>query len=284
MNLEEPRIFKSVLGAMFKYLRTSVQIISCVCKSPHSLERNSSSSEVSEFFRLFAPFDTGHKLIRVGLGGDGGYLIPEDISQIGGCFSPGVGSTSAFENDLANRFNIRSWLLDDSVSRPVDLHVLNSFEKLKLGLDSITDVSISLENWVNKSTNLVGSEYILQMDIESHEWQILLSTPLNVLTRFRIMVIEFHSLPLARLPYVLDRVYLPTLKKLLLNFDVVHVHPNNSVGTFAHSGIEYPDTIEVTFLRKDRRLKYIKLDSVINELDSPCDPSKVEIAIDQVVI
>jgi hypothetical protein len=269
---------------MFRFIRSFVHFISNLFKRPYSLEKNSSSLEVSEFFRLFAPFDTGHKLIRIGLGGDGGYLIPEDIVNISGCFSPGVGSTSAFENDLANRFNIRSWLLDDSVSSPADLHVLNSFKKLKLGLDTIPNSSITLEDWVSESTNLVDTDFILQMDIESHEWQILLSAQLDLLSRFRIMVIEFHSLPLVRIPYVLDRVYLPTVKKLLLNFDVVHIHPNNSVGTFEHSGIEYPDTIEVTFLRKDRRLKYIRLNSVRNVLDSPCDPSKVEIVIDQIVI
>jgi hypothetical protein len=40
--------------------------------------------------RLY-PVEGGHPLIRVGPDGDGGYLLPDDLSGIVACFSPGVG-------------------------------------------------------------------------------------------------------------------------------------------------------------------------------------------------
>lgn len=49
------------------------------------------------------PIQTNHELIRVGGDGDGGHLIPNDLMGIDACFSPGVATTSDFENDLAAR-------------------------------------------------------------------------------------------------------------------------------------------------------------------------------------
>ena len=56
-------------------------------------------------------------MIRIGAGGDGGYLIPDDLDGIEYCFSPGVNTTAAFEEELAAR-NIGSFLADHSVSAP----------------------------------------------------------------------------------------------------------------------------------------------------------------------
>lgn len=39
-------------------------------------------------------------LIRLGPNGDGGYLVPDDLTGIEACFSPGVCATSEFENTV----------------------------------------------------------------------------------------------------------------------------------------------------------------------------------------
>ena len=263
--------------------KSTLLIISKYSSSPYALEKNSSSNEVARFFRLFSPYDTGHNLIRIGSKGDGGYLIPDDLSGITTCFSPGVGATCTFENYLASNYGIKSLLIDNTVLIPAELHALNDFESLRLGLDSIQGASITLDNWVGNKVHIESRDLLLQMDIETHEWQTLLSTSMDTLNRFRIMVIEFHSLSLVRFPYIHERIYLPTIVKLLDSFDIVHVHPNNSVGSFVHGRNSYPDTLEVTFHRKDRRKSHERLTSFVHSLDSPCDPNIAEINIDKII-
>ena len=274
---------RSVLKRFLNIARTVLLGISKYTKSSYTLEKGSSSNEVARFFRLFSPYDTGHNLIRVGSLGDGGYLIPDDLNGITDCFSPGVGATCAFENYLASKYSIKSRLIDDTVTFPTELHTMNDFKSLRLGLDTIPGVSVTLDNWVANEVHTENRELLLQMDIETHEWLSLLSTSIDTLCRFRIMVIEFHSLPLVRFPYILERIYLPTIAKLLMQFDIVHVHPNNSVGVFAHGRNSYPDTLEVTFHRKDRRKSHERLTSFVHELDSPCNPNIVEINIDNII-
>lgn len=275
---------RSIPKIFLDAIRKLLAIVSRATSSPYTLEKGTSTLEVNEFFKLFTPYNTGYNLIRVGSLGDGGYLVPDDLHGISDCFSPGVGTTCAFENDLALKFKIKSWLIDDSVSTPDELHTMNNFKQLRLGLDNIPDVSVTLDNWVTKEIPDENRELLLQMDIETHEWLSLLNTSVETLLRFRIMVIEFHSLPLVRLPYVLEKIYSPVISKLLNQFNIVHIHPNNSVGTFTHGRKLYPDTLEVTFHRKDRQKILTKLTSTRHELDSPCDPGIEELNIDQMLL
>lgn len=277
MSFNMRRIPKSILNA----IRSLLALLSKITSAPYTLEKGSSIRDVQDFFRLFNPYRTGYNLVRVGSIGDGGYLIPDDLIGIRNCFSPGVGKTCAFENSLAIDYQIKSWLIDDTVTQPEELHPMNNFQSIKLGIDTVVGESVSLNDWVSNNCPEEDSELILQMDIETHEWLSLLNSSIDTLARFRIMVIEFHSLPLVRLPYVLERIYSPVINKLLNQFDILHIHPNNSVGTFAHGKNMYPDTLEVTFHRKDRRKDLIRLTSTRHELDSPCDPNIEELNVDK---
>src|SRR5262249_38221987 len=63
------------------------------------------------------PVTTDKKLIRIGGGGDGGYLVPDDLGGVVACFSPGVGAVASFEAALLSR-GIPCYLVDASVTRP----------------------------------------------------------------------------------------------------------------------------------------------------------------------
>jgi hypothetical protein len=67
--------------------------------------------------KALRPFDVGYELIRVGDFGDGGYLVPDDLSGIRACFSPGVSKQASFELDMAKR-GIPSFMADASVAGP----------------------------------------------------------------------------------------------------------------------------------------------------------------------
>jgi len=69
-------------------------------------------------------------------------------------------------------------------------HALFHFEKKFLGPQE-TQTHTTLQSWVARNAN-DKTDFILQMDIEDSEYDVLLSTPREVLQKFRIMTIEFH--------------------------------------------------------------------------------------------
>jgi hypothetical protein len=96
-----------------------------------------------------------------------------------------------------------------------------------------------------------GTDFILQMDIEGSEYSVLLDSSPATLRKFRIMAVEFHGLDALFDRGGFDLVYL-TFAKVLRDFDIVHIHPNNWLKPVACRGYEVPPAMEFTFLRKDR--------------------------------
>lgn len=204
--------------------------------------------DVLDLLSLLKPIKTNHELIRIGGDGDGGYLIPNDLVGIDSCFSPGVSNVADFENDLTKK-GIKCFLADFSVDAPPIKNKLFDFEKKYIGIKN-NEVFMTLENWVElKASNKI--DFILQMDIEGSEYPVILNTEELFFSKFRIILIEFHGLGqiFTKKGYEFIR---SVFSKLLKNFDIVHIHPNNCCGTARHKDIVIPRVMEFTFLRKDR--------------------------------
>ncbi len=92
-----------------------------------------SPTDVTALIRRLRPLDCGKELIRIGGEGDGGYLVPNDLEGIEYCFSPGVSTTSDFENTLAD-LHIKSFLADYSVASPPVVRPEMVFDKKFLGV------------------------------------------------------------------------------------------------------------------------------------------------------
>jgi len=213
-----------------------------------TLGRTASTEAIEDFLRTIRPIETDHPLIRLGGDGDGGYLIPDDLVGIDACFSPGVSTIAHFEEDLAAR-GIKCFLADASVDAPPVKGDLFDFERKFLGAKVGGDF-ITLEDWVDRKAPSL-SDLILQMDIEGAEYRVILSTSRNTLRRFRILVVEFHNLATIYDRMGLDLVNL-TFSRLLEDFEIVHIHPNNRILPVAYKQFETPPLLEFTFLRKDR--------------------------------
>ena len=195
------------------------------------------------------PIDNGFELIRIGPSGDGGYLVPEDLGSIDICFSAGVGENWGFEKDLYERAGIASYLFDASVNRPQDLPEVHTFIKRFVG-------SVSRNNSLSVSDifSLYLSKYneiLAQIDIEGSEYELFTSISDKDLLKFRIIVCEFHELD----RWILENFYREKVMKifdrLLLDFDLIHYHPNSAGGYFVYKGVRLPKTLELTFHRKN---------------------------------
>ena len=106
------------------------------------------------------------------------------------------------------------------------------------------------------------------MDIEGAEYEALLSTPDEVLRRFRIMAIEFHNIETwAQKDYL--SIVEATFDKLLKQFYVVHNHPNNAMGIVDLHGFKAPRLFEITLIRKDRAQQVHGYATLPHSLDRP---------------
>ena len=221
-----------------------------------------------KFFRMLQPVDGGKALIRLGATGDGGYLLPDDLDGIGHCFSPGVSTVADFELDLAGR-GIRSFLIDYSVESAPVSHPLIQFERKFLGLTN-DDVYVRLDDWT-KAMAPDGSDFLLQMDIEGAEYDVLFDVSEETLQKFRILIIEFHHLD--KLMLAGDfKLYDLVFRKLAKFFDVVHNHPNNCALPHRYGSFEIPPIMELTFLRKDRSVKR----TPVRKFPHPLDHKNIE--------
>jgi hypothetical protein len=237
---------------------------------------NTNKTNLVDFLNLLHPKNTEHNLIRVGSEFDGGYLLPNDLLGISTCFSPGVSDNSKFEDELSKKYNIKSYLCDFSVEKPSIDNKQFFFDKLYLDVTN-TKKTIRMEDWFKKYSDGSNSN-LLQMDIEGSEYKVILDTPTEILKNFRILIIEFHDFDL-----LFHEIFFQTIsavfEKLLIDFEIIHLHPNNCCGTYEIENIEIPKVIEFTFINRNRLKKesYPLVEHLNNSLDAKNTRDKEDI-------
>ncbi|MEO0553752.1 MAG: hypothetical protein AAF149_11160 [Bacteroidota bacterium] len=227
------------------------------------LEKSVDKKSIISLIQSLHVFSTDKNLIRLGPDGDGGYLVPNDLEGIEACFSPGVGNLSGFEKDCLT-YGMKVFLADGSVNAPAG----NEFDFIKKFIGPVSGNGfITLEDWIISKVGESQSDLLLQMDIEGHEYLTLINAPESLLNRFRIIVVEFHSLQKLGNGEFFSIVSSVT-KKMLKNHTCVHNHPNNHVAIDNRLGIEIPPLLELTFLRNDRITQKILQKKFPHPLDS----------------
>jgi hypothetical protein len=213
--------------------------------SPTSKER------VKSLIDKLKPYQIDKDLLRLGPNGDGGYLIPNDLDGIKSCFSPGVDKISDFEQDCVNR-GMKIYMADKSVDKPnLNVPVIQyNFIKKHIGCTNNADFT-TMDQWVDAFNIDQNEDLLLQMDIEGGEYSSLLNISDALMKRFRIIVIEFHSLEDLWNPHFFS-IAESVFDKILQTHTCVHIHPNNYHGIDTKFGIEIPRIAEFTFLRNDR--------------------------------
>tara|TARA_B100000886_G_scaffold321153_1_gene263157 strand:- start:605 stop:1492 length:888 start_codon:yes stop_codon:yes gene_type:complete len=213
--------------------------------------KKSSDEEIINAIYKTVPKGCNKELIRIGGTTDGAYLLPDDLDDVEACFSPGTSSCKNFEDDLAQKYNIKSFLADASIDKSkLDLITnLQFFQKKWIG-DFDSQDTLSMKSWIDHSGYGNSKNLLLQMDIEGCEYQSLLSMPEKYLKKFKIIVIEFHDLERLEKTRFLNQIFDPVINKILNYFDCVHIHGNNNCGIINLANINIPKVIELTFYRK----------------------------------
>lgn len=233
-------------------------------KSARHTELLVTQMELEDFLTSIRPVNTEHELIRVGANGDGGYLVPNLLKDIDFAFSPGVANTATFEEALI-AIDIACFLADYSVDfSPISGSQVD-FEKKFIGRFD-NEIFMTMETWI-RMKKVDSSNLLLQMDIEGAEWDVFDSMSRETLLKFRVLVIEFHSLHLLFFRLSFERI--KKIFDLLLNdYYIVHYHPNNNDGLQEYLGVKISPTAEITFLRKDSCSEILPRDKITHLLDS----------------
>lgn len=229
--------------------------------------RRASKSRILEAITLLKPNELGYPLIRIGAKGDGGYLIPDLLDDIKYCFSPGVGQISEFEAQIKKK-GIKSFLADYTVDGPAAEDLFDFKKKFIKSFNS--ENSITFDDWIKSSVDENEKNFLVQMDIEGSEYEVINSISNLNLDRVKIIVIEFHHLQFLSNEVFLEN-FISVLKKLGNYFEVNHIHPNNCCGITKIDEIIVPNVLEVTFLNK----RFVKKKSNIKILPNILDVKNV---------
>ncbi|MCA0133530.1 hypothetical protein [Winogradskyella alexanderae] len=226
-------------------------LVSFLEKKGFLMARVTERKKIIELIESLRPINVQNELIRLGPKGDGGYLVPDDLENIEACFSPGVDKISEFELECLKR-GMKIFLADKSVEKPNFNLPEDKFDFIKMFVGCTTnDDFITMDDWVSIKCQSDNSDLLLQMDIEGSEYNSLINMSNHLMNRFRIMVIEFHSLQDLWNPHFFN-LNQTVFDKILQTHICVHIHPNNCCGIYSRYGIEIPRVAEFTFLRKDR--------------------------------
>lgn len=242
------------------------------------VKASSTQEEVRQFIRSLRPYDAGYDLIRLGTLSDGGYLVPNDLNGIDGLFSPGVNDNSDFEYQVAQDFDIPCFMVDYSVEGPARQHRNFYFDKKFLGYMD-RDIYWTLDSWVNRYAQNCNN-LMLQIDIEGAELETFIASTPQVLSKFRIIVAEIHGLDSIFNRYGL-KLFQMCFEKLLKDFYVVHLHPNNCEGEVTKWGMKIPRVMEMTLIRKDRVSTLLPAKLFPHPLDYHCVPENKPIKLDE---
>ncbi len=218
-------------------------------KYPFFAGKRTPIGEVRSLIKALHPMSTNIPLIRLGPKEDGGYLVPDDLEGVTCCFSPGVYEVSGFEKDCAQR-GMDIHMADASVNKPAEDDERFHFRKSYIGSYE-HDKFITMEQWVMDAGDKSDDDWILQIDIEGWEYEVLLNMHADLINKFRIIVIEMHSLDQlfeSRFFSIANSAF----RKLLANHTCVHIHPNNNGHVQTCHGLSIPSLMEFTFIRNDR--------------------------------
>jgi hypothetical protein len=187
------------------------------------------------------PWNVGLKKVRVGnRNGDGGYVILD--SNFGSKFILGYGVDKdlSFENEITERFNLTGFVFDHTIQEVPNVSERVTYFPEGIGTSNAPPL-FTLENHVSRFVP-DGESFILKMDVEGCEWDVLRTADLSRVTQ---LIIELHEM---------QNPPLDVIEKLNENFYLAHIHGNNchnqpwvQLDRFR----KMPRFLECTYVRKD---------------------------------
>lgn len=188
----------------------------------------------------------GGYLIRKGREHDGGYVMQKPFSVSKIAYSIGISRDVSWDLDMAAE-GYQVYQYDHTIKRLPEEN--SAFHWKKIGITGEEETT-RLKNlttllWDNGHADVSGM--VIKMDVEGYEWNVFAGLTEKTLLQFDQIVAEFHNLTAEE-----DRdLKIQALQNLTKTHRAIHIHANN-YGVVDYCGdLIMPDTLEVTWLRKD---------------------------------
>ncbi len=232
--------------------------------------------EVVKILRKLRPHSAvGHRKVRFGGKGDGGYVCIDDFADVNVALSLGINTNVTWDEDIANR-GLVVHQFDHTVDdpRPADHRLI--FNKLMIS-DSEKEGSETLDNLVKiHDKNRKKPNVLLKIDIENDEWPVLDALDPSLIERFSQIVGEFHAFEFVAYPEWRARCR-RVIDKITDRFALVHVHANNYASCTTLHGVTFPNVLELTFANRNIYDLYPTIEIFPGHLDTPCNPKRPDI-------
>jgi len=227
----------------------------------------------AELFPLMAPADpVGLQFERIGRDFDGGYVMVKHDSQSRIAYSLGINRDVSWDVIMAERgYDIFQY--DHTIQKLPTEHPRFHWKRKGItGKHQVTEELTSLEIEFEANGHLDATDIVLKIDIEGYEWEVFSEMSQRDLSRFSQILVECHSLTklngLARF-----RKMRQSLRNLAETHQVVHVHGNNNSPMAVVGGVPTPQTLELTWLRRDI-CPFVPCTRLFpTELDQPNNPN-----------
>lgn len=189
----------------------------------------------------FRPFDPeGCTKKRYGHDGDGGYVIIDDAFGATHILGYGVDKDVSFENQLTKAWGVKAHVFDHTIDEIPLISEDVTYIKEGIGAKD-EDPLFTLKTHVKRYVP-DGSNFILKMDVEGAEWDVLRDADLS---RVSQLIIEFHDL---------QDDHSDVIQKINEMFYLVHIHGNNCHNQpwiYIDRIHRMPRYLECTYVRKD---------------------------------
>jgi len=190
---------------------------------------------------MFHPWNVGLNKVRIGSKqGDGGYIIIDSSFGSKYILGYGVDKDLSFENELTERYGMKGFVFDHTIEEIPNIS--SNVMYFREGIGGFDAAPIfTLETHVKRFIP-EGESFILKMDVEGCEWDVLRTADLSRVTQ---LIIELHEM---------QEFPKEIIEKLNENFYLAHIHGNNchnqpwvQIDRFR----KMPRYLECTYVRKD---------------------------------
>lgn len=238
-------------------------------QAPVAIGRAELQEKVLDALALLSPVRVvGFRKRRVGGAGDGGYVMLDDLSDIGVCYSLGVGPDVSWDLEMAER-GAEIFQYDHTVTAPPSAHP--KCRHFKVGIthdDTLAPNLRRIDTLVRENGHAGRRDMVLKIDIEGHEWDSLSVLSSEVLGQFRQILCELHGVRMLDMESFRTRA-VALFNKLRTTHHCIHVHGNNFGGMSVVAGTPVADVLELSYVRRADYV-FMPSDEVFpTELDGP---------------
>ncbi|MEN3167619.1 hypothetical protein [Gluconobacter sp. OJB] len=207
------------------------------------------SEKIRHVLRFLAPRKAKDaKKCRVGRDYDGGYVMLDSFPSGSVAISLGINDDVSWDLAVAER-GCEVFQYDHTISALPQSHERFHFYSQRITAHE-EEEGILLQDVISDNAIPQNTPIILKMDIEGDEWSVFDTTSLDILERFTQIVVEFHHCEHLAEPEFRARAE-RVFKKLSEKFFVFHVHGNNCGNLVNVQNIILPESLEISFARKD---------------------------------